>query len=234
MDADGTGAAQRRLVPAQERSRRRRAQLLQAALDLLADPDTGPLTHRNVTARAGAPPATLGYYFSSIDDLTDAALVWWQVRRVDAVRAIVAPLAAAPTPPGPLAERLAAALVPEVPATAALAVQLRLRAARSDVVASALVESRRDLEEVVTAALEAAGTPDAPDVTAAVLAIADGVALQLVARPALAGLRTAFAARLLRTVLCAGTSPGAEAAPHGSTEAASPAPTGTTSGACPG
>lgn len=58
----------------QERSRQRRDQLLDAAIELFAEGGARGITHRAVAAKAGLPPATTTYYFTSIDELIDEAL----------------------------------------------------------------------------------------------------------------------------------------------------------------
>lgn len=58
----------------QDRSRLRRDQLLDAAIALFAEGGTRIITHRAVAAKAGLPPATTTYYFTSIDELIAAAL----------------------------------------------------------------------------------------------------------------------------------------------------------------
>ena len=58
----------------QERSRQRRDQLLDAAIELFAEGGARGITHRAVAAWAGLPPATTTYYFTSIDELIDEAL----------------------------------------------------------------------------------------------------------------------------------------------------------------
>lgn len=58
----------------QQRSRDRRDQLLDAAISLFAEGGSRGITHRAVAARAGLPPATTTYYFTSIDELIDEAL----------------------------------------------------------------------------------------------------------------------------------------------------------------
>lgn len=58
----------------QERSRQRREQLLDAAIELFAEGGSRGITHRAVAAKAGLPPATTTYYFTSIDELIEEAL----------------------------------------------------------------------------------------------------------------------------------------------------------------
>ncbi|WP_290513288.1 TetR family transcriptional regulator [Aeromicrobium sp.] len=58
----------------QDRSRQRRDELLNAAIELFAEGGSRSITHRAVAAKAGLPPATTTYYFESIDDLIREAL----------------------------------------------------------------------------------------------------------------------------------------------------------------
>lgn len=58
----------------QERSRARREQLLDAALELFADGGARAVTHRAVAAQAGLPAATPGYYFGSVEEMLREAL----------------------------------------------------------------------------------------------------------------------------------------------------------------
>jgi len=55
-------------------AQRRRAALLEAAEQLVAEVGAGAVTHRAVAARAGVPLSTTSYFFSSIDELVTEAL----------------------------------------------------------------------------------------------------------------------------------------------------------------
>ncbi|WP_101789543.1 TetR/AcrR family transcriptional regulator [Nonomuraea indica] len=55
--------------PTQERGRRRRATLLDAAVELLTEGGFAAVTHRAVATRAGLPLAATTYYFTSRDQL---------------------------------------------------------------------------------------------------------------------------------------------------------------------
>jgi DNA-binding transcriptional regulator YbjK len=73
----------------------RRAQLLDAAIDILADVGVGGLTHRQVDDRAGLPAGTTSNYFrtrQALLEATAARTVDLHWRRVDALRAGVGPL----------------------------------------------------------------------------------------------------------------------------------------------
>lgn len=58
----------------QDRSRLRREELLAVAIALFAEGGARAITHRAVAAKAGVPPATTTYYFTSIDELIEEAL----------------------------------------------------------------------------------------------------------------------------------------------------------------
>jgi len=58
----------------QDRSRLRREELLDSAIALFAEGGARGITHRAVASRAGLPPATTTYYFTSIDELIEEAL----------------------------------------------------------------------------------------------------------------------------------------------------------------
>lgn len=59
--------------PSQERGRRRRATLLEAAVGLLQEGGFTAVTHRAVAQRAGLPLAATTYYFTSRDELVAEA-----------------------------------------------------------------------------------------------------------------------------------------------------------------
>jgi DNA-binding transcriptional regulator YbjK len=73
----------------------RRAQLLDAAIGILADVGVGGLTHRQVDDRAGVPAGTTSNYFRTRQALLEATAartvdLHWQ--RVQALQALVGPL----------------------------------------------------------------------------------------------------------------------------------------------
>ncbi|OBI06481.1 TetR/AcrR family transcriptional regulator [Mycobacterium scrofulaceum] len=73
----------------------RRAQLLDAAIDILADVGIGGLTHRQVDDRAGLPAGTTSNYFrtrQALLEATAARTVDLHWRRVEALRTAIGPL----------------------------------------------------------------------------------------------------------------------------------------------
>src|SRR5262245_58771127 len=73
----------------------RRAQILDAAIGILADTGVAGLTHRQVDSRAGVPAGTTSNYFRSRQALLEATAartvdLHWQ--RVEALQAAIGPL----------------------------------------------------------------------------------------------------------------------------------------------
>ena len=73
----------------------RRAQLLDAAIGILADTGVGGLTHRQVDDRAGLPAGTTSNYFrtrQALLEATAARTVDLHWRRVEALQSVIGPL----------------------------------------------------------------------------------------------------------------------------------------------
>ncbi len=70
------------------RGRERRALLLRAAREVIAERGVGATTHRAIAEAAGVPPATTTYYFATLDELLEDALrafVAEEVARLEAL-----------------------------------------------------------------------------------------------------------------------------------------------------
>lgn len=67
---------------------RRRRELLDATLRVVARSGTTGVTQRAVAAEAGVPPSAVMYYFASVDELLVAALTAVNDRYVDRLRAV--------------------------------------------------------------------------------------------------------------------------------------------------
>jgi DNA-binding transcriptional regulator YbjK len=94
---------------------RRRAALLDAAAELLAEGGFGAVSHRAVADRAGLPLAATTYYFASRDDLAASALEKIMRDELARLRALLARTGRAAGPRA-MARALVAALVPGDPA----------------------------------------------------------------------------------------------------------------------
>src|SRR4051794_26841198 len=70
------------------RGRERRERLLRAALEVIEQRGVHATTHRAVAAAADVPVATTTYYFSSIEELLDAALELYVEDEVERLRRV--------------------------------------------------------------------------------------------------------------------------------------------------
>lgn len=161
----------------QERSRQRREQLLDAAIELFAEGGSRGITHRAVAARAGLPPATTTYYFTSIDELIDEALT----RHVDTWLRDLQALAGVDLP-GNLGIEGAGALISAafaVRSTDVVCLQLAvyLAAARNPQLRPKAAEALNAIERFATRLLTAAGVPGPEELAYSIVSVIAGSAL---------------------------------------------------------
>lgn len=160
----------------------RREALLAAAVEVTAEVGVAGVTHRAVTEKAGLPLTTVGYFFDSIDALTEEALRVYTDADADAQVALAEALAEAHSTPDEIAAALSSAAAPRSPETPAL-FEAYLHAARHpefrDAAARALDAARR----VAAAGVRAAGAPEPDAAAPAFTALAHGLALHEMAVP---------------------------------------------------
>jgi DNA-binding transcriptional regulator YbjK len=168
--------------PVQRRGRRRRAALLDAAAELLAEGGFGAVSHRAVADRAGLPLAATTYYFASRDDLAASALEKIMRDELARLRALLAQTSRAAGPRA-MARALVAALVPGDPAERSYQLamyELYVQAGRGD---GRLRELARDWNEgcvEVVAELLAERGHHLDDVDVRLITtLADGLTLEL-------------------------------------------------------
>jgi DNA-binding transcriptional regulator YbjK len=161
---------------------RRRAALLEAARDLVAERGSGAVTHRAVAERAGVAPANTSYFFSSIDDLLNEAIDHF-VRQAAADAADGAKRATGSSPAA-IADAVASGYDSDDTLSSLALVEAYLYAARNPaarpVVTEMLASARRNTELM----LEAAGARRAHEGAASFLALVDGFTLHWLADPA--------------------------------------------------
>jgi DNA-binding transcriptional regulator YbjK len=168
--------------PQQERSQRRRDALLQAAVELLAEGGMLAVSHRAVAARAGLPPSTPGYFFSSIDELAAEALRVFTEREISDYRELAR--SAADDGGLDLDRLVRAAANRPVPVQAALAqVTIYLEAQRNPRLRVAVGEVLDAYRELTAELLRLVGAPDDKAVSSAFQALTDGIMLQHLAKP---------------------------------------------------
>ena len=157
------------------RGRRRREVLLRAALEVIGERGVGATTHRAVAQVADVPVATTTYYFSSLDELLEAALelhVEDEVAKLAAVTSRVIDLQGTP------AEIIAAVAGELAHAQSTPQFDLYVEASRRPslrpVVARSLAAYRTLAEEV----LRRVGARDPELAAPLVVALLDGLSVQ--------------------------------------------------------
>lgn len=175
----GGRPAPRRHRPAAER---RREALLRAATEIVAEEGAAGATHRAIAARAGLPPSTTTYFFSSIDELLDEATRSFTLARAAELDGVSASLPATASP-DEIAELFAQALLTGERAMELAQIEAYLHAARSAEVRTGVVAAMEAFERAATAALEMAGARRPEEGARAFVALADGFVLAHLARP---------------------------------------------------
>lgn len=169
----------------QARGAARRREILRATLTLVRTGGVAAVTSRSVAREAGVPLGSLSYYFDGKDDLLQEALLLHVEEEVARMRTVSDALAAED---GPDLARGAAAFAEVLGHgdTATIAqFELYLEAGRNPAMRDAAARCFAAYEEVVTAALIAAGMPDddAAEAAPLFLAFADGLGLRQLAAP---------------------------------------------------
>lgn len=168
---------------AQERSRRRREQIVRATIELIAEGGPKAVTHRAVSARAGLPPASAGYYFKTVDDLVDAALRQFAERRVQELTTLFDEAVAGAADLPEIAARIATALVGSATREGLAQYEVYLEAARNPALRDAVDSSMAGFEEMAADRLQALGIRSPREAAKAFVAVADGFALHRLAAP---------------------------------------------------
>src|SRR5919108_5445590 len=94
----------------QARGERRRREILEAALRVIAARRIAAVTHRAVADEAGVPASSTTYYFETLDDLLDEALLMFVRDEAERLHALSARLEGAKVTPAEIAGLLVAEL----------------------------------------------------------------------------------------------------------------------------
>lgn len=156
--------------PRQARGVERRAQVVQAAADLVLERGPAGVTHRAVAQRAGASLSATTYYFADLDELLTAAGKVLMQRWVEHGRAVLDAL-----PPGAAPDPAAVVVRAVLPPTDEVGVlghyEHLLGASRAPALARAYGTGREELDRMVAELLERLGLDLSPSL---VLAVVDG------------------------------------------------------------
>ncbi|GAA1752362.1 TetR/AcrR family transcriptional regulator [Aeromicrobium alkaliterrae] len=162
----------------QARSRARRDELLIAAIDLFAEGGARAVTHRAVAARAGLPPATTTYYFSSIEELVREALSTHIASWVATLEALADVEIDARLDLGTASDFVTGIFATRSPAKAGTELAIYLAAARDPELRATAAEALQALEDLAVRFFERLGIGTARDVAAQAVALIAGVALR--------------------------------------------------------
>jgi DNA-binding transcriptional regulator YbjK len=163
---------------AQGRSRQRRDELLDAAIELFAEGGSRMVTHRAVARRAGLPSATTTYYFASIEDLLRDALAA-HIRQWTADLTALTELDMEAT----FSLNDATSLVSHVfglrgPEIAARELSIYLAATRDPALRESATETLRQFERLAVRVLSRLGVERPEPLAASIIALIAGTALR--------------------------------------------------------
>lgn len=162
----------------QERSRLRRDELLNAAIELFAEGGSRAITHRAVSLRAGLPSATTTYYFESIDELISEALsshIEQWIATLEALAQVDIDVAVSLDDAAGFIGSVFAARGPEV---AALELAIFLAAARQPELKDQATRAMQAFEALAASTLTRSGVDSPTDLAAAIVALIAGTAVR--------------------------------------------------------
>lgn len=161
----------------------RRAALLEAAIDVIAENGVNGATHRSIAARAGMPPSTTSYFFSSLDDLIAAALQIVADRFTTRVNAVIKAIADAGAGPEESIDHFVELMLGGPQRDVAAQFEIYLECARRPRLQAPAHQIMAGIERGAETALRALGTPLAAARAPMVVAMLDGFALHRRAWP---------------------------------------------------
>lgn len=170
----------------QPRGERRRQAILEATLQVIGERGVSATTHRAIAERADVPVAATTYYFESLDDLLDEALLLFVRGETERLRELSASLDGKRIPPADIARLLLAELPAEddsaegLPGTVGQ-FELYLEAARRPGLREVARQAIDLYAEAAEAALRAAGSHRPEEGARLFVALIDGLALHRIA-----------------------------------------------------
>lgn len=160
----------------------RREALLRAAVEIVAERGVGAATHRAIAERAGVPPSTTTYFFSSIDELILEALRHFTEQRITQLNALSATLAEQHSTPEEIASLFAQTLTAAPLQHEVAQFEAYLDSSRRDPderqAVAAILEA---FEGVAVSALRAVGAPNPEAIAPIFVSLADGYGLRRIA-----------------------------------------------------
>ncbi|MDX6731447.1 MAG: hypothetical protein QOC54_1395 [Baekduia sp.] len=167
------------------RGERRRAELLDAAIDLIGAQGIDGVTHRAVAAAAGVPAASTSYYFRSKDELIHEALRTLAEREIERLRERRAALGDAVADLDETTEALAAWIEEQLTPAGRVAMlaqyQLQLEAARRPEAREILQAWKDGTDDLSETAMRSLGASDVRTSGILLVCAIDGLRLRLLA-----------------------------------------------------
>ncbi|MGW4247349.1 TetR/AcrR family transcriptional regulator [Nocardia sp. NPDC004722] len=167
----------------------RRAQVLDAAVEVIAEGGVKAATHRAIAARAGVPLSSTSYFFTSIDELISAAMDLAATRLIGEIRQLALEPDAGQDSPSRVIDRYLDLLIGDAARTGETGADKRAQLSlylqcRHDPqlrpIAQRLITT---YEEVTTSLLDRLGVSDPEFLARVIMAFIDGAALQNSAWP---------------------------------------------------
>lgn len=163
--------------------RARRAALLDAAVEVIAEQGVAGATHRAIAARAGMSTSTTSYFFSSLDQLVAAALHVVGERIVQRVDAVTAQVVDSELAPDEAIDRFVDAVMSEPEPDTVAQFEIYLECRRRAQLQPTAHRIMASIERGAAASLHALGIARAKERAPMVVALLDGLALHRHARP---------------------------------------------------
>ena len=163
--------------------RARRAALLDAAVEVIAEDGVAGATHRAIAARAGVPLSTTSYFFASIDELVTAAMQVVAERLITQVDGIAAELGSEPVDVEAAVDRLMDLLDGVRAVDLAAQFEVYVQCARRSQLQPVAHHMMTSFERAAEVALRAVGVPRPAEAARAVVALIDGFQLHRLAWP---------------------------------------------------
>ena len=165
------------------RGRARRAALLDAAVEVIAEQGLAGATHRSIAARAGMSTSTTSYFFSSLDQLIAAALHVVGERIVERVDTVTTQVADAEVGPHESIDRFVDAVMAEPEPDTVAQFEIYLECRRRPQLQPTAHRIMASIERCAEASLLALGIAHADERAPMVVAMLDGLALHRHTRP---------------------------------------------------
>ncbi len=161
----------------------RRAALLEAAVEVIAEVGVAGATHRAIAGRAGVPLSTTSYFFASIDELIAAAMQVVAERLIAQVDEVAAELARGPIDVDGAIDQLVDLLSGVRTVDLAAQFEIYLQSAHRPQLQSVAHHMMISFERAAEVALRAAGVPHPAEAARAVVAMIDGFELHRLTWP---------------------------------------------------